>query len=537
MASPRLRPCLAGLLAGAVLLSAAAGLAGSLIQKTSDPGPRPGGTLRIKAFLPTFDPNFDPATASHVFVCEQLFDGLVRFDDRLTPMPALAEYWSISEDGRSITFFLREGVTFHNGRPLTAADVKYSLERLVQDRPGNTYYQHFTRKVEGAEDYWLGLASEVAGFRVIDDRTFEILWTRPFVSGLYLLGMYYCKILPKDLLESQGRGFFQRPVGTGPFKFDHWLRSPRLDVLGVRLVRNPAYFGKVPYLAALEYSPHFTEDQFDDGSVHLISVTSERMFRRSIQVLENDTLRTAFLALSCEIPPLNRPEVRRALALGLDRTRLAEVCSTPSSKAQTLDNYIPPRLPGFFPRSLHPVHDPVRARLLLDRALPESGKMTLDLMLLLPSPRRDTHARLAAELNGQLSRMGIGLTTRWLRKPEDIKDIRVPYLALLEYSMDFPDPENIITPLYHSRSLINQLHSRYSNPRLDELIERSEVERSWEKRTGLFRQIEKLLYEEVPAVPLYSERIRIALRPSVRGAKLPALGFVFLDTKAIWLDE
>lgn len=522
---------------GFSLLLSGAGLTGSLIQEKPEAGPKWGGTLRVKAFLTSFNPTFDPAAPSHYFICEQLYDGLVRFDDQFTPMPALAEYWKVSDDGTRITFFLRKGVTFHNGRALTAGDVKFSLERLVQNRPGNTYYQHFTRKVVGAEEYWQGRAEEITGFKVLDDHTFEIHWTRPFVSGLHLLGMYYCKILPRDLVESQGRGFFQRPVGTGPFKFDHWLRSPQLEVLGVRLERNPAYFGKRPYLGALEYSPHFTDDQFEEGSVHMISVRSERMLYRRYQILENDTLRSAFLALSCEIPPLNRPEVRRALALGLDRTRLAEACSTPASMARVLDNYIPPRLPGFFPRSQSPHSDPEKARVLLDRLLPESGRKDLDLTLLLPSQGQDSYARFIQELGRQLTEMGIKLSVRYLRKPEDIRDVRVPYLKMLEYSMDFPDPENIIVPLYYSRSIVNQLNSRYVNPRLDALLEQSEVERSWEKRADMFRQAEKLLFEEVPAIPLYSERIRIALQPKVRGAKLPALGFMFLDTKEIWLEE
>jgi ABC-type transport system substrate-binding protein len=479
MTPPRIRPSLSALVAGLAVLVFVSGLAGPLVQKKPESRPRPGGILRVKGFLTPFNPTFDPAGPSHYFICEQLYDGLVRFDDRFTPIPALAEYWTISEDGRRITFFLRKGVTFHNGRPLTAEDVKFSLERLVQGRPESVASEQFTRKVAGAEEYRQGAAEEVSGFKVLNDATFEIHWVRPFVSGLHLLGMYYSKILPKDLLESQGRGFFQRPVGTGPFKFDQWVRSPRLDVLGVRLVRNPAYFGKKPYLAALEYSPHFTEEQFEQGDVHLISVASERMLTRGYQILENETLRTGFLALSCEIPPLNGPEIRRALALALDKTRLAEACSTPASGAKVLDNFVPPRLPGFFPRALNPQYDPERARMLLDRLLPESGIKKLDLTLLLPSPRQDAHARLASELERQLKAVGIGLSTRYLKKAEDIRGVRSPYLKLLEYGMDFPDPENILVPLYHSRSIVNQLNSRYSNPRLDGLLEQSEIERSW----------------------------------------------------------
>ena len=133
--------------------------------------------------------------------------------------------------------------------------------------------------------------------------------------------------------------------------------------------------------------------------------------------------------------------------------------------------------------------------------------------------------------------MEIKLDVKYLRKPEDILEVRGPYLKFLEYTMDFPDPENIIVPLYHSRSIVNELNARYANPRLDGLLEQSEVEPNWEKRIGLFREIEKLLYEEMPAIPLFSERVRIASSPEVRGVHLPAMGFHLLDIKDIWLED
>ncbi len=515
----------------------AAGSSGGLRPQSPGSAPRYNGTFRIKGNWLPFNQVFDPAAPSHYFICEQLYDGLVKFDAHFNPMPSLAEYWMVSPDGKRITFYLRRGVRFHNGRELTADDVKYSLERLVKNRPGNTYYQYFTQKVVGAEEFWQSQASEVTGFRVIDKSTFEIHWKRPYVSGLYLLGMYYCKVLPKDLLESQGKNFFRKPVGTGPFKFAEWIRSPRLEILGVALERNSFYFGKKPYLSAIEYSPHFTDDQFDEGSVHLVTVTSERNLRRRFQVLENNTLKSFFLALSCDTPPLDQAEVRRALALGLDKPRLAEAYDTLPFRHLVLDSYIPPLLPGFFPRAASPFNDPDTAKLLLDRLLPEGGRKRLKLTLLFASPRSDESSRFARELERQLGAMEIKLDVRYLRRPEDILEVCGPYLKFLEYTMDFPDPENIIVPLYHSRSIVNERNARYANPRLDGLLEQSEVEPSWEKRIGLFRAIEKILYEEVPAIPLFSERVRIAVQPQVRGVHLPAMGFIFLDTKDIWLED
>ena len=123
------------------------------------------------------------------------------------------------------------------------------------------------------------------------------------------------------------------------------------------------------------------------------------------------------------------------------------------------------------------------------------------------------------------------------RNPEDVGALREPYLKFLEYNMDFPDPENILVPLYHSRSIVNELNSRYANARLDGLLEQSEVEPSWGRRAGLFREVEKILVQDTPSIPLFSERVRIALLPRVRGVRLPAMGFIFLDVKDIWLED
>jgi len=503
--------------------------------RSSAETPRYGGTFRVKGYQTPFNRIFDPAVRSHYFVTEQLYDGLVRFDNRFNPIPALAEYWTISDDKTRITFRLRRGVLFHNGRELTADDVKYSLERLVRRRPDNATYQHFVGKVRGADEFWEGRAAEISGFRAVDRYTFEIHWVRPYVAGLYLLGMYYCKILPKDLCESQGRGFFNKPIGTGPFKFEEWIRSPRLEILGVRLERYEGYFERKPYLAAVEYSPYFTEAQFDEGDVHLVSVTTGRLSRGAYPVLENNTLKSYFLAFSCDMAPFDRAEVRRALALGLDKARLAAACDTPSTLHQVVEDYVPPLLPGFYPKAASPYSDPDAAKLLLDRLLPAGGRRALKLTLLCDGPRDDENSGLARELARQLEALEIKLDVRYLRRPEDGRAVNTPYLKFFAYTMDFPDPEDIILPLFYSGSTANALSSRFDDRRLDGLLEQAEAETSWERRTRLYQEMEKLLAEQMPALPLFSERIRIALRPDVRGAELPAMGFIFLNVKDIWL--
>ncbi len=517
-----------------------AGTAHSGARPAQSPAETPvyNGTLRVKAYLSPFNPNFDPSGSPHFFIVEQLFDGLVKVDGNFNIIPGLAEYWTISGDQKRITFYIRRGVKFHDGRELTSEDVKFSLDRLVQNRPGNPCYEYFINKVVGAEAYWKGEAPDVSGFRVVDRYTFEIEWLRPYSqASLYLLSMSFCKILPKDLLTAQGRRFFQAPIGTGPFKFAYFLRGPQLDILGVRLIVNGAYYGKRPYLMAIEYSPEYSENQFDEGVVHIFPVTTPRLLRDNHQVLENTTLRTCYLAMSCRTAPLDRADVRMALALGLNKAALAAAAATTSSLTQVTENFIPPLLPGFFPRETAAPCEPEKARVLLARLLPETAAKPLKLTLVFPAQRTEAWGALARELGKELGALGIETETKYLKADRGSQDVAGPYLKLIDWTMAYPDPENIVMPLFHSLSSANALAAQYANPTVDRLAEQAEVEPSWEKRTALFRRIEKILFDDLPAVPLYTEKIRIVLQSKVRGATLPATGFYSLDTKAIWLKD
>ncbi|UCE21983.1 MAG: ABC transporter substrate-binding protein, partial [Candidatus Aminicenantes bacterium] len=225
--------------------------------------PRFGGIFRLKSFASTFSPQLDPALpGSYIFLSEQIFDGLVKLDKDLNPKPALAEYWKISEDDTKYTFYLRRGVQFHNGDELTAEDVKFSLERLLDRQTNSPYYQFFLPRVVGAAEFREGKRKEVTGFRVIDEHTFEIQWTKPYVSALYLLSMHFCKIMPRARVQGRERTFFERPIGTGPFAYDHLMLDPQLNAVGVTLKRNEQYFGGSPYLSEIGFSPHFTLDHF-----------------------------------------------------------------------------------------------------------------------------------------------------------------------------------------------------------------------------------------------------------------------------------
>jgi ABC-type transport system substrate-binding protein len=499
---------------------------------------RPGGTLRVRTFtLNPFKPELDPAGGAHVFILNQIYDGLVRLDKNLGPVGNLADYWMISDDGRTYTFFLRKGVKFHHGRELEAEDVKFSLERVVHGESKGSFYQFLATKVVGAQEYREGKATEVAGFRVLDRYTFEIVWKNPYVSALSLLSMDFCKILPRDLVQSQGRNFFQKPSGTGPFKFDHWLRSPKLEISGVRLERNDDYFSRKPYLEAIEFSPYYTPEEFLDRQVDIIPYSSDALAGRKIQVLEAETFATAFLLMSCHLAPLDKPAVRRAIAMGIDKKEIAKAAFRMDSSPHVTDNFIPPRLPGFFPIDSQLGFNPEEAKRILLREGYAGDRTFPRLTLFIQEDGRDGESKVYEALKKELSRLGIGLRRREYRSFDEIKSSEDPYLVLLHWSLDFPDPENIVLPLFFSGAVLNQSLLRYFNPRLDELAKAAEVEQSRTGRIALFHKIEDLLLIDMPAIPLFSRQHRLALQSYVRGVKPPPLGFFYLDAKDIWLDK
>ena len=460
---------------------------------------------------------------------------MVKLDSNLGVVPALAEYWVISEDGRTYTFYLRRGVKFHHGRELEAADVKFSLERLVRKGAPGAYSQYFLGRVPGAQEFYEGRAADIAGFRVRDRSTLEIEWLKPEVSALYLLSMTFCKVLPRDLVISQGRSFFFKPSGTGPFRFAYWLRGPRLELVGARLERNEGHFGRKPYLEAVEYSPFYSLDHFLSGEVDIIPYLSERLADSDCRVLEDESFNPVYLGMSCHIPPLDMPVVRRALALAVNKKEIARAAFRLDAVPRVTNNFIPAKLPGFFPADQVDTFRPDEAKQLLRREGFIDATSFPPFALFFERPKSDEDVKIYRTLRDELAGLGVRLSLRYYDSPEELKASVDPYLVVIRWTLDFPDPGNVVTPLFFSRSKQNLQSLHYSSRSLDELLLRTGEERSWTERTTLFRRIETLLNEDMPAVPLFSREQRLALQPRVRGIAAPPFGLAHLQVKEVWL--
>ena len=184
------------------------------------------------------------------YIIDVVFDGLIYIDESLQPQPEIAKSWEISEDGKSITFYLQEGIKFHDGVELTAKDVEFTYKTILHPEYTGVRYGDF-KVLSGAEDYKNGLTDEVPGIEVIDDYTIKFTTDEPFAP---LLTKFGYGILPSHLLkdipvgELETADFNRNPIGSGPFKFVEFLTDQH-----VILEANEDYFFGRPNIDQLVF--------------------------------------------------------------------------------------------------------------------------------------------------------------------------------------------------------------------------------------------------------------------------------------------
>ena len=499
-----------------------------------DEPPRQGGVLRESSSEDprTLDPAIGYDTVSWSLE-EMLFNTLVGYDAGTNIVPELAASWSTSEDGRRVSFILRHDVAFSSGRPMTAMDVKYSLERLL--RPTiHSQGAEFFHGVEGAKDYIAGTAKEVRGIRTPAPDRVEFDLTAVDPLFLHKLTMPFAAVVDREAAERWGeKDFTRHPVGTGAFVLDEWVYGQRL-----RLARNPRYFrAGHPYLDAVEVtigvSPQLAWLKYQRGEIDLAGIPSAE-FQRVLAdaryqplLLSRTTLRTNYLGLDCEVAPFDRVPVRQAMNLAIDKQRLLELID---GQGVVATGILPPDMPGAAPVDGYP-HDPTLAR----RRLEETN-LTAGFATTLWASRDEGSMRLAQSIQEDLRRIGVRLALKPVDFPALIEAVRHPGIVplfLLGWEADFPDPSNFLTVLLHSRSRDTNNNTFYSNPEVDRLLDEADPLLDLPRRFALFHEAEVRIMHDAPWVPLFHPAGSAVRHPRVRDYELHPLRPSRLE--GVWL--
>jgi peptide/nickel transport system substrate-binding protein/oligopeptide transport system substrate-binding protein len=500
----------------------------------------PSGTYRRP--LGNDPATFDPARIVDVYggsVAQQVFDGLVRFDQTLTIAPALAEFWKLSRDGLTWTFTLRKGVRFHHGREVTADDVVFSLTRLLDPRV-KSGAADLLSVVRGAADFREGRARSVAGLTALDRHTVQIVLTEPFTGFASVLAVRHASIVPRDLVERDPERFGMSPSGTGPFRFERWERGKEIVLTAYR-----EYFDGPPGLARVIYRVFPGEpsdamyEEFERGGLE-DSPLPVRNYRAAVadtryQHVKRAMFSVRFYGFNTRVKPLDDRRVRQAINHAVNREALIEELS--HGRFALARGVVPPGTLGFNPQLTGYPYDPARARALLREAGYPDGR-GLPPLQIWSGLKNDAVVREHDMMRRAFEAVGMRAEFRYLPDwPQYSKKLAAGECPIFLYAWyaDVPDPDDFIAKLFHSKSPRN--YFGYANRALDDLVMDARKQTEAAQRVALYRLAEQTVINDAPLMPIFHYTYERVFQRYVRSVEVSGLGDPYIPFRKIWLDR
>lgn len=436
---------------------------------------------------PHLDPTAGAAAAIDEILYANVFEGLTRIGPRGEVLPALAESWTISQDGKTYTFKLRTGVKFHDGTAFDAGDVKFSLDRARGTDSTNAQK---------------GLFAAIATVDVVDPVTIKVTLAKPQGSFLYNMGWGDAVMVAPESAATN----MEKPIGTGPFRFDKWAKGS-----AITLVRADAYWGQPAALSRAEFRiipdaaaavpailsgdvqalPNF---QLGDA---LAQVQADPRFKVVIGATEGETV----LSTNNKRKPFDQLKVRQAIAHAIDRKAIIDGAS--GGYGVPIGSHFSPANAAYVDLTGTYAHDLAKAKALLKEAGLEKGfKATLKLPPV--GYARDGGQIIAS----QLREIGIDLEiipvewADWLKTVFTEKDYDLSIVSHTE-------PNDI--DIYARKDYYFQ----YDNPAFDKVIQELDGTSDGDKRNQLYAQAQKILADdavngflfELPKIGIWDARV------------------------------
>ena len=458
------------------------------------PPPRHGGDLvvAITADPPGWDPTVSTSQEIPRVVYHNVFEGLVRFDASGEIVPALAESWTVSDDGLTWRFAVREDVRFHDGTPLTLQDVVASFERALDPGSGHTHPEYY---------------DEIAAVRADEDAhavVFEL--SRPNSGLLYTLARPDSIVYPAGSADTQR----SRPVGTGPFRFVSYREGSevRLEAFG------DYYLDDVPYLDTVTFriigDPNTRFAALRAGDVDLIGTSLSPEHYLQVQDLpdlkgtEGTATTEITLALNNAREPLSNELVRQAITHAIDKEALVE--GAMFGLGTVIGTHMSPSEPYYVDLTGTYPYDPERARELLAQAgYPDGFTLSFEL----PEPY-NLERRSGQVIAQQLAEVGIDVELSvvewgtWVQRIFQGGDYDMTIIGHSE-----PRDINVYAdPDYYFH---------YDEPEVRRLLEAAEAAASAAEATEAYREIARIIAEDAVNVWLFSPPYLVAARDDVYG--------------------
>jgi peptide/nickel transport system substrate-binding protein len=499
--------------------------------------------------IASLDPAFSKDQAM-MWATHQIFDGLVEVNEKLEVVPCIASSWEMSEDGKSYTFHLRTDVYFHDhelfpngkGRKVVAADFIYSFNRLLDEKVASP----------GA---WLvrGKIATENPYEAVNDSTLVIRLNIPYRPYLGVLTLPYFSVVPKEIVEHYGKDFRINPIGSGPFTVKLWD-----EIKVLFLDKNENYFmtdavgQKLPYLDGIKIS--FINDRrsefeaFKQGELDFMSGidpaykdmileadgTLRAEFIETVNLDKSPYLNTEYLGFSLanqNNKAIGNKLVRQAINLGFDRVKMIQYLRN-GSGLPAHAGMIPAGLPSYNPEEVKGYqYDVEKAKALLKKAGYENGVGVGEIVLNTSSGYIDMCTFIAKALEDIGLKVKVEMTEAALQRELMVKNeldfFRGSWIA------DFPDGENYLA-LFYGGNGAPPNYTFFKNAEFDALYEKAVQTADPELYIPMYQEMERIVIEEAPVVPLYYDEVVRFVNKNVSGLQNNAMNL--LDLKRVKME-
>jgi len=472
----------------------------------------------------TLDPAISADTSSHTYIV-QIFSGLVRLDHELNIVPDIADSWEISPDGKTYTFHLHQGVKFHSGREVEAADFKYSWERACDPDTGSGTAATYLGDIIGAKDMLAGEAEEISGVEVIGDYILRVTIDAPKAYFLSKLSYPTAFVVDRDDVES-GVNWWLEPNGTGPFKLKEWQAGQWLI-----LERSQVYYGEpakleqvVFYLLAGVPMALYETGQIDVVPVYLAYI--DRVLDETgpfyPELAVTPELSLYYIGFNTVQPPFDDVNVRRAFCHAVDKGRIAKVILR--DMVNEAGGILPPGMPGYNEALEGLDYDVEKAIDLIADSKYEDVSNLPPITLTVDGYGNSIPSYLGAVIQEWQQNLGVEISVRQLESENFLYNLKQEKdeVFTLGWVADYPDPHNFLDILFYTGSENNIFE--YSNPTLDALLDQAAIEQDEAVRLAMYQQAEQLVVDDAPCLPLFHGANYILVESDVNGYELNPLG-------------
>jgi len=480
---------------------------------------QPAGTLVVG--LVAEPVNLDPAQVTDLNsnrVGRRIAETLVTFPEESTQIvPGLAESWVVSKDGLRYTFKLRKGVSFHDGTPLDAEAVKFSIDRQINpEHPFNKLGKY------PFANFFFG---NIKAVEVVDPLTVEFVLKEPRASFLAVLTAGAASIVSPTAVRKYGQDYALTPVGTGPFKYASWDRGQR-----VVLEKNPSYWRFPVKLDRVIYRP-IVEDQARltellTGALDLIVGTppdyvGQLEANPKVTLLKQVGAHVWYLGINNQKKPYDDKRVRQALNYAVNKDAIVrDVLKGTGSLS------VGPVLPKTWGADggLKPYpYEPERARKLLAEAGYQGG-FTTTLWVPESGSGMQSPVAMSTVIQSNLKAVGVNVSLQTMEWGAYLAKLRSKEQELfaLSWMAGNEDPDMVMYPLLHSSQWTPNGPNRalYKNEKFDEILHQARLTTDEKKRADLYRQAQRILVDDAPWIFIDHEIQTAAHAKRVQGFKL-----------------